>query len=93
VQKILLLVPMLVALGWLWTTPLARSSMYCLYLFWAVSLLPVWLIQPRYYLPQLVLLLLFRRSEEQKVEAVGVVYALLAGAAVYLGMITKRFFI
>jgi alpha-1,2-glucosyltransferase len=92
-SKMLLYLPMAVALGWLCTTPLARKSMYFLYVFWAISLLPIWVIQPRYYLPQIVLLLLFRRREDPRVEMATIVYALVASGAVFLGMVHRRFFI
>jgi alpha-1,2-glucosyltransferase len=92
-RKLLLFIPMAIAICWLWTTPLARRSMYFLYVFWAVSLLPVWLVQPRYYVTPLVLLLLFRSREEPRIERATLAYDLVLSGAVFWGMIQKSFFI
>jgi len=58
--RLLFFLPIAWAVLGLLVTPLRRPVDYWLYPFWVLVLLPVWLVEQRYYLPGFALLLLFR---------------------------------
>jgi len=59
-----LLIPIVWSTLYLSICPLHRKSQYLLYPFWVFSLLPVWLIEARYYIPAMTLFLLFKKPEQ-----------------------------
>jgi len=66
-----LLMPLLVGLGGVLVTRLARPGLYALYPAALLSLLPIKLIDQRYGFPFLALFLLFREDDPRPVEAAG----------------------
>lgn len=66
---------------------------YLIYPFAALSVMPVWLIEQRYYLPAFALFMVFRESGSPNVERA--IVALNGGAALYLfaGVVQGRFFL
>ncbi len=79
-------------LAWsLWTlqlTPMRDPRQRLLPWFFVVSLLPYWLVEPRYALPALVLFVLLRRAESERVENLLALWLALLGGALTLGYVT-----
>jgi hypothetical protein len=55
-------------------TPLVNQTATLLYFYWLLVLLPVWLIEPRYYILPFALLVLFRKPGHVVVEAILLVW-------------------
>ena len=72
--KLLMLIAVLVALLSLCATPFRGQSKHLLYAFSAMSLLPVWHVEQRYYLVPMVLFLLFREQRTLRFEWTLVAY-------------------
>ncbi len=91
--KVATFVPVAWAALSLGVTRLQRRSLYLLYPFTALSLVFVWLIDPRYYVSSMALLILGKRSEGSWVEWVTVVWFLVITVYLYLGSISGEFFL
>jgi alpha-1,2-glucosyltransferase len=72
--KLLMLIPVLVALLSLYATPFRGQSKHLLYAFAALSLLPMWHVEQRYYVLPMVLFLLFREQRTLRFEWTLVAY-------------------
>ena len=83
--------PVAAALLALGVTGLVRRSMFLLYPFWILSLLPVAVIAPRYHIIPLVLLLLFKSREDPKLEWATFAYLLVLTATLSLGVFAHRY--
>ncbi len=91
--KLLFFVPILLALFDIMAHPLERESFASVYVFIAIALLPLWLIEQRYYIIPFTLLLLFRREESPSVETItSVAYVLLSAVFVW-GIRNDHFFL
>ena len=90
-NKGLAFVPIAVGLLSLCATKLSRPSMYLLYPFWLLSLLPVGVIAPRYQIIPLVLLLVFKSPERPEVEWTTAAYLLLMTALLCTGVFAHQY--
>jgi alpha-1,2-glucosyltransferase len=72
--KLLMLIPVLVALLSLYATRFRGQSKHLFYAFSGMSLLPVWHVEQRYYLIPMVLFLLFREQRTLRFEWTLVAY-------------------
>lgn len=91
VAKILFFIPIASAILSLVVTPLKRRVFYLLYPFWFLTLVPVWLIEVRYYLVPYTLFLLFRERRRQSLEY-GLLCNSLAISMFFLWGISQRWF-
>jgi alpha-1,2-glucosyltransferase len=66
--KTLLFIPIFLAILSLAVSALGSRSQYLLYPFWLLALLPLWLIETRYYIPLMALFLLFKKPEPPALE-------------------------
>jgi len=69
-------------------TPMRDPRQHLLPWFFIVSLLPYWMVEPRYTLPALVLFVLLRRGESERVETLLALWLALLGAALMYGYLT-----
>jgi alpha-1,2-glucosyltransferase len=91
--KALFFLPIGYAILSLAATPLQQPACYPFYVFWVLSLLPIWMIEQRYALPGFVLLLLFRVPGSRWVEA-ALIGSFAALSALFLwGISRAQFFL
>jgi alpha-1,2-glucosyltransferase len=91
--KLGMFVGMSIALLSLAVTPLRTRAHRLVYLFAVLSLLPAWMIEQRYYLPPLVLFLLYRRQESLAIEWSLIAYEVLLAALLFTGVVRQSFFL
>lgn len=70
-----------------------RRCQYLLWLFAALSVLPIWVIEQRYYLPIVALFMLFRREEDRRTEIVLTAWIFLLGMLALFGLISQHYFL
>jgi len=92
-RRALLLLPIGLSLISLRVTRLRRPSLYVLYGAWPLSLLPIWLIEQRYYMPIFAMFLLFRVRETPAVEIGTTVYFIALTGLFMTGMLRHLFFL
>lgn len=73
--------------------PLPRADCYSIYLFWALAVLPIGLIEQRYYLSGIMLLQLLRLPQPEKVEAAHAAYWAVLAIFFLVGISEGRFFL
>ncbi len=72
---------------------LRRPVHYLIYPFAAISVMPLWLIEQRYYLPAFALFMLFRESASPRVERTMVVVNVVIALYLFDGVARGRFFL
>jgi len=87
-----LLIPILWSILSLSICSLHRRSQYLLYPFWLFSLLPVWLIEARYYIPAMTLFLLFKKPEQIKLEKWLACYLCILSTILFSIILSKKAF-
>jgi alpha-1,2-glucosyltransferase len=85
--------PMAITLLSLAGTPLRDRSHYLVYPFTVLSLLPAWLIEPRYYLVPFILFVLFRRQASLQLEWLLIGYLALITAILFSGIRAGAYFL
>lgn len=73
--------------------PLCEHASWTLYPFWALAVLPVELIEQRYSLSGVTLLLLFRKTEVRSAEMIQLAYFVLLSLFFLVGISRARFFL
>lgn len=91
IGKVLFFIPIILAVLTLIKTKLYSKEMMLIYPFSIISLLPFSLIDPRYYFPQLMLLLLFRKPEKSKKEIIITIYFAILATLLMLGQLNHKF--
>jgi alpha-1,2-glucosyltransferase len=91
-RKVVFFVPMALALLDLIAAPGFRRQRAAILLVTALTLLPSWLIEQRYYIIPFALLMLFRDEESPRLESVGALYAIGISAWLLYGIRTVQFF-
>lgn len=91
--RLLAFIPMAWALLSLIVTGLEKRSYYWLYPITLASLLPVHLIEQRYYIIPLVLFMLFRIPMPKKWECILLIWTILLSALVSYGIISMKIFL
>ncbi len=74
-------------------TPLRRSSFRLLYPFAALSLVPLWLIEQRYFIVPIALFLCMRAPDSRRVAWMQVGYGMLVTAALFIPLVHRTFFL
>jgi alpha-1,2-glucosyltransferase len=90
--KTLLFIPIFLAILSLAVSALGSRSQYLLYPFWLLALLPLWLIETRYYIPLMALFLLFKKPEPPALERRLLMYWGGLSAVVFLIILSRRAF-
>ena len=92
-HKILFFVPVALAFLYLCAARLKQTAFYALYPATVLYLAPSWLIEQRYYIPPVVLFLLFRERDEERIEWImTVVWAAISLSLLYVIERGKFFF-
>lgn len=91
--KLAMFAPMAVASLSLTVTPLRERRHYLFYPFAALSLLPAWQIEQRYYLAPLLLFLLFRVQRSLLIEWLLIVYLAAFAGILFLGISSGAYFL
>ncbi|WP_250461791.1 Dol-P-Glc:Glc(2)Man(9)GlcNAc(2)-PP-Dol alpha-1,2-glucosyltransferase [Microbulbifer litoralis] len=91
--KLLAFIPALIALLSLMVTPLKRGSHYWIYPFMALSLLPIGLIEQRYFIVPIVLFMLFRKPISQKLEYLQATLYVPVTVYIFEGIAKYQFFL
>jgi alpha-1,2-glucosyltransferase len=91
--RLIAFIPMAWALLSLMVTSLEKRSYYWLYPITFASLLPVHLIEQRYYIIPLVLLMLFRVPMSKKWESILLIWTILLSTLVSYGIISMKLFL
>ena len=91
--KILFFIPIAYAILSLAVAPLKQRGFYLLYPFWFLSLVPVWLIEVRYYLVPYSLFLLFRERRHKTPEYGLLLYSLAISIFFFWGISQQWFFL
>jgi alpha-1,2-glucosyltransferase len=73
-------------------TKLSGPGFYWLYPFWILSLLPIQLVEPRYHLVPIVLVLLFRKPNTRRTEWATIAYSAALSIYLFWGVVTEAFF-
>jgi len=89
---ILFYVPVAYSILSLSVTPLREKEFLLLYPFSVLSLVPLWLVEQRYYFIPLVFFSLFRRRSSNLVEYATLAIYLVASACLFSGMVRHSFF-
>jgi alpha-1,2-glucosyltransferase len=72
---------------------LRRPVHYLIYPFAALSVMPIWLIEQRYYIPVFALFMLFRESASPRVERMTLAVNVIVAAYLFEGIVEGRFFL
>jgi alpha-1,2-glucosyltransferase len=91
--KVLAFVPMALALLDMLANRTRRRELAVVYVFTFLALVPTWLVEQRYYMIPFALLLLFRRDDGERVEAVTSAYYVATSLIFVYGIKNNYFFL
>ncbi len=89
----LFFIPVALAAMSLCVTRLKRPSFYLVYPFTALSLLPIWLIEQRYYMLPFSLFILFKEKSSARTDYATLTYYVLISAVLFYGIQKQYFFL
>ncbi len=72
---------------------LRQPAQYLIYPFAAVSVMPIWLVEQRYYMPVFALFMLFRESASAKVERALLAMYVVMALYLFAGVVDSSFFL
>ena len=93
INRMLIFIPMLWAFLSLLVTPMREKRFYLLYPFTMLSLIPHSLVDQRYFMESMVLLILFKKDESHLINSITLAIYLPVVALLYLGISQIRFFL